>query len=140
MSTASDRARVCVVAAAFVFTTACARFDLPACRGDETGPIVSSAVVCPHFADLGCHFEHAAGVTEAEACAAAYDDMRAKTDDVAFTRITTCYAGARSCAEIGACSLVCGAPGVDAGSDTGSDADVDAGADAGSDADVDAGP
>lgn len=111
-----------------------------AVQGEATVPV---AQVCAKLNTLDCRLPD---------CAQAYASYQSRVSPAEFSRLTSCYAHATSCAEVGECELACGADGgmitvspptdasVDASVDAmATDASVDAATDVGNDAGVDAG-
>jgi len=115
----------------------------PRCVAVQGEATVPAAQVCARLEGLSCRLPD---------CAQAYANYQSRVSPAEFSRLTSCYAHATSCAEVGECEMACGADGgmitvapptdaaVDAATvDAATDAAADATADVGNDAGVDAG-
>lgn len=115
-----------------------------AVQGEATVPV---AQVCARLEGLNCRLPD---------CAQAYASYQSRVSPAEFSRLTSCYAHATSCAEVGECEMACGADGgmitvapptdasvdaatEDAAADAAGDVSTDVGSDSGADAGTDVG-
>ena len=111
----------------------------PRCVAVEGEATVPVAQVCAKLDALDCRLPD---------CAQAYASYQSRVSPAEFSRLTSCYLHATSCAAVGECELACGSDGGmilvgpprDAATDASAeDASADASADAGTDVGMDVG-